>query len=69
MMLQIAHRESHDVDIFLCDPQSLPFLDPQKQDFNAQANTRVTAIAFEAVAIGVRSCWRDRFRRCWSQDR
>jgi hypothetical protein len=33
MMLQIDHRESHDVDIFLFDPQPLPFLDPQKHDF------------------------------------
>lgn len=33
MMLQIDHRESHDVDIFLTDPQLLPFLDPQKRDF------------------------------------
>jgi len=33
MMLQIDHRESHDVDIFLFDPQLLPFLDPQKHDF------------------------------------
>ncbi|WP_312015324.1 nucleotidyl transferase AbiEii/AbiGii toxin family protein [Bradyrhizobium liaoningense] len=34
MMLQIDHRISHDVDIFLPDPQALPFLDPQKHDFN-----------------------------------
>jgi len=33
MMLQINHRESHDIDIFLPDPQLLPFLDPQKHDF------------------------------------
>jgi hypothetical protein len=33
MMLQIDHRESQDVDIFLSDPQLLPFLDPQKHDF------------------------------------
>jgi nucleotidyltransferase AbiEii toxin of type IV toxin-antitoxin system len=33
MMLQIDHRESHDVDIFLPDPQVLPFLDPQTHDF------------------------------------
>jgi Nucleotidyl transferase AbiEii toxin, Type IV TA system len=33
MMLQIDHRESHDIDIFLNDPQQLPFLDPQKRDF------------------------------------
>jgi len=32
-MLQIDHRESHDVDLFLQDPQFLPFLDPQKNDF------------------------------------
>lgn len=34
MMLQIDHRDSHDVDIFLSDPQWLPFLDPQKSDFH-----------------------------------
>ncbi|WP_246820628.1 nucleotidyl transferase AbiEii/AbiGii toxin family protein [Bradyrhizobium iriomotense] len=34
MMLQIDHRISQDVDIFLPDPQVLPFLDPQKHDFN-----------------------------------
>ena len=33
LMLQIDHRESHDVDIFLADPQLLPFLDPEKHDF------------------------------------
>jgi hypothetical protein len=33
MMLQIDHRESRDVDIFLPDPQLLPFLDPQRHDF------------------------------------
>lgn len=33
MMIQIDHRESHDVDLFLPDPQLLPFLDPQKHDF------------------------------------
>jgi hypothetical protein len=33
MMLQIDHRESHDVDIFLPDVQMLPFLDPKTRDF------------------------------------
>jgi Nucleotidyl transferase AbiEii toxin, Type IV TA system len=33
MMLQIDHRESRDIDLFLSDPQWLPFLDPQKHDF------------------------------------
>jgi pimeloyl-ACP methyl ester carboxylesterase len=34
MMLQIGHRESHDVDIFLDDPQILGFLDPSKVDLH-----------------------------------
>ena len=34
MMLQIDHRESRDIDIFLSDPQALSFLDPQKRDFS-----------------------------------
>jgi Nucleotidyl transferase AbiEii toxin, Type IV TA system len=33
MMLQVDHRESHDVDIFFPDPQLLGFLDPKKHDF------------------------------------
>jgi hypothetical protein len=33
MMLQINHRESRDVDIFLPDPQQLPFLSPQTHEF------------------------------------
>lgn len=33
MMLQIDPRESRDVDFFLRDPQLLPFLVPQKRDF------------------------------------
>ena len=33
LMLQIDHRESHDVDLFITDPQLLGFLDPAKQSF------------------------------------
>jgi hypothetical protein len=33
MMLQIDHRESRDVDIFLSDPQLLGFLNPKTHDF------------------------------------
>lgn len=33
MMLQIDHRESHDVDIFMSDPQILSFLNPANHDF------------------------------------
>jgi hypothetical protein len=32
LMLQIDHRESHDVDLFLQDPQLLGFLDPARND-------------------------------------
>jgi len=31
IMLQIDHRESHDVDLFLGDPQILPYLNPRTQ--------------------------------------
>lgn len=30
MMIQIGHRESHDIDIFLDDPQLLGFIDPSR---------------------------------------
>ncbi len=33
MMLQIDHRESHDIDIFLADAQVLSYLDPKLRDF------------------------------------
>src|SRR3546814_13996155 len=31
LMLQIDHRESHDIDLFLDDPQILTFLNPETQ--------------------------------------
>lgn len=33
LMLQIGHRESFDIDIFIDDPQVLPYLNPQTQGF------------------------------------
>jgi hypothetical protein len=36
MLLQIGHRDSHDIDIFLPDAQLLPLLDPQKRDFDLE---------------------------------
>ncbi|PBB22708.1 nucleotidyl transferase AbiEii/AbiGii toxin family protein [Mesorhizobium sp. WSM4307] len=30
MMIQIGHRESHDIDVFLNDPQLLGFIDPSR---------------------------------------
>jgi nucleotidyltransferase AbiEii toxin of type IV toxin-antitoxin system len=35
-MLQIGHRESRDIDIFLPDPQLLSFLDPETHDFTLE---------------------------------
>lgn len=32
-MLQIDHRESHDVDLFIRDPQVLPYLNPETQGY------------------------------------
>ena len=34
LMLQIDHRESHDIDLFLDDPQVLPFVNPAAQGYN-----------------------------------
>lgn len=36
LMLQIDHRESHDIDLFLDDPQILPFLNPETQDISLE---------------------------------
>jgi hypothetical protein len=57
LMLQINHRESHDVDIFLLDPQLLAFLDPEKNDFEFETRpaasnsdgTRFLKLTFEGV--------------------
>jgi Nucleotidyl transferase AbiEii toxin, Type IV TA system len=48
LMLQIDHRESRDVDIFLPDPQLLPFLDPQKHDFEFE----IQPAAYEGDGTG-----------------
>jgi hypothetical protein len=49
MMLQVDHRESRDVDIFLSDPQLLSFLDPRKRDFQFEIQPD------DCVGDGVRS--------------
>ncbi|WP_235917223.1 nucleotidyl transferase AbiEii/AbiGii toxin family protein [Maritimibacter harenae] len=33
LMLQIDHRESHDVDLFIRDPQALAYLNPETQGY------------------------------------
>jgi len=57
MMLQIGHRESRDVDIFLPDPQLLSYLDPRTHDFTfemeptdcAGDGTRSLKLVFEDI--------------------
>jgi hypothetical protein len=34
MMVQIGHRLSHDIDLFVDDPQLLGYVDPSKQSFD-----------------------------------
>jgi len=36
LMLQIDHRESHDIDLFLDDPRLLPYLNPETQDIQLE---------------------------------
>lgn len=38
LMLQINHRESFDIDIFIDDPQVLPYLNPKTQGYTLQVN-------------------------------
>ncbi|MER8947235.1 nucleotidyl transferase AbiEii/AbiGii toxin family protein [Mesorhizobium sp. M0408] len=57
MMIQINHRESHDVDIFLDDPQLLGFIDPSKSQLSFSTGpaaydgdgTRFQKFAFEGL--------------------
>src|SRR3546814_12073265 len=55
-MLQIDHRESHDIDLFLDDPQYLPFLNPETQGIKLerapdsyQAGTDALKLAYEEL--------------------
>lgn len=57
MMIQIGHRESHDIDIFLDDPQLLGFIDPSKSELRFEVmpsayqgdGTRFQKFAYENV--------------------
>jgi len=46
MMIQIGHRESHDIDFFLDDPQLLGFIDPSVLRFQKFAFENVGEIDF-----------------------
>lgn len=56
-MLQIGHRESHDIDLFLDDPQVLPYLNPQTQGYELKTSpssyetdgTRSLKLSFDAI--------------------
>ncbi|WP_269827263.1 hypothetical protein [Agrobacterium salinitolerans] len=56
-MLQINHRESYDIDIFVNDPQVLPYLNPTTQGYTQQVNpaeyvsdgTRALKIVFAGI--------------------
>lgn len=57
LMLQIDHRESHDIDLFVDDPQLLPFLNPETQDYSLDLypssyvsdGTRALKLVFDGV--------------------
>ncbi len=57
LMLQINHRESHDIDLFIEDAQYLPYLNPETQDYDLALapsdyetdGTRALKIVFEGV--------------------
>jgi hypothetical protein len=56
-MLQIKHRESHDIDLFIDDAQYLPYLNPETQGYNLALapsdyetdGTRALKIVFNGV--------------------
>ncbi|WP_206614236.1 nucleotidyl transferase AbiEii/AbiGii toxin family protein [Paenirhodobacter populi] len=57
LMLQIGHRDSHDIDLFISDAQYLPFLNPETQGFDLTLvpsayetdGTRALKIAFDGI--------------------
>ena len=57
LMLQINHRESHDIDLFIDDAQYLPYLNPETQDYDLALapsdyetdGTRALKIVFDGV--------------------
>ena len=44
MMLQIDHRESHDVDLFLDDPQLLPYVEATVAEMQFQIGTPLITV-------------------------
>jgi hypothetical protein len=57
LMLQINHRESHDIDLFIDDAQYLPYLNPETQDYDLALapsdyetdGTRALKIVFDGI--------------------
>lgn len=56
-MIRIDHRESHDIDIFLSDPQFIPLLNPESQGYKVSRlpdsydtdGSRVLKLAYEGI--------------------
>lgn len=49
LMLQIDHRESHDIDLFLDDPQLLPYLNPETQGIKLEH--RLDSYSVEGTSV------------------
>lgn len=57
LMLQIGHRLSHDIDLFIDDPQILPYLNPNTQGYRMDVapsfydsdGTRSLKLSFEGI--------------------
>lgn len=57
LMLQIGHRESHDIDLFIDDAQYLPYLNPETQGYDLALaasdyetdGTRALKIVFDGI--------------------
>ena len=52
-MLQINHRESFDIDIFVDDPQVLPYLNPTTQGYTLQVNPQTSIESQTLSALDV----------------
>ncbi|MCP2158403.1 UNVERIFIED_ORG: hypothetical protein J2740_005399 [Rhizobium nepotum] len=52
-MLQINHRESFDIDIFVNDPQVLPYLNPTTQGYTLQVNPQTSIESQTLSALDV----------------
>jgi hypothetical protein len=70
MMLQIDHRESHDIDIFLPDAQLLPLFGSEAARFRVRdLAIRLHGRWVWIYQTGIRRDWRDRLHRGQSRNK